>query len=111
MSNPVEYTPEFKLGTDSVRTGEGTSTELALAATVAIAVAEYFREPRENFFVAGHEHEQLSKGSVSVAWEGGFYDWPHLWSQSDEARAVGKELGVWFEPINGCALAIIPEEN
>lgn len=105
----VEYTPEFKFGTDSVRTGEGTSLELALAATVAIAVAKYFREPRENFFVAGHEHEQLSKGSVSVAWEGGFYDWPQLWSQSDEARTLGKELLVWFEPINGCTLAVIRE--
>jgi hypothetical protein len=103
--------PNVPLPASTPRHGVGTSLELALAATVAIAVATYFREPRDSFFVAGHEHEQLSKGSVSVAWEGGFYDWPHLWSQSDEARAVGKELGVWFEPINGCALAVIREEN
>lgn len=107
----VEYTPEFKLGTDSVRTGEGTTTELALAATVAIAVAKHFDEPRDSFFVAGHEHEQLRKGAVSIAWEGGVYDWPWIWMQTDGARALEKELGVHFEALTSWGLAVFPGED
>jgi hypothetical protein len=111
MSNPVEYTPEFKLGTDSVRTGEGTSLELALAATVAIAVAEYFREPRASFFVAGHEHEQLPKGAVSIAWEGGGWDdWPWAWMQTPGAEALAKELNVHFEALTSWGLGVFPGE-
>lgn len=79
----IRYSPEFKLGHDSVRTGEGTSLELALAATVAIAVAQHYSEPRDSFFVAGYEHEQLREGAVSIAWEGGVYDWPFLWMQTE----------------------------
>lgn len=87
------------------KTGEGTSTELALAATVALAVAMYYCADATEFFVAGHEHEGLSKGSVSVAWESGIewvYDWPH----SDRAHQLREELNIWFEPINGCILAV-----
>jgi hypothetical protein len=103
----VEYTPEQKLGTDSVRTGDGSSLELALAATVAIAIAKYYREPWDSFFVAGHEHEELPKGSCSVAWEGGLYDWPYLWAQTPEAGQLARELDVHFDAINGCILAVL----
>lgn len=104
----IHCTPEFELGTDSVRTGEGTSTELALAATVAIAVANHYSEPRDSFFVAGHEHEQLRKGAVSIAWEGGVYDWPFLWMQTEQARALEKELNVHFEALTSWGLAVFP---
>lgn len=107
----VKYTPEFKLGTDSVRTGEGTSTELAIAATVAIAVAKHFDEPRDSFFVAGHEHEELREGAVSVAWEGGVYDWPWIWMQTEGAKALEKELDVHFEALTSWGLAVFPGEN
>lgn len=108
MSNPVEYTPEFKLGTDSVRTGDGTSTELAIAATVAIAVAKYFNEPRASFFVAGHEHEQLLPGAVSIAWEGGVHDWPWTWMQTTQAEDLEKELDVHFEALSSWGLGVFP---
>lgn len=107
----VEYTPEFKLGTDSVRTGEGTTVELALAATVAIAVAKHFDEPRDSFFVAGHEHEELPKGAVSIAWEGGVYDWPWIWMQTDGAAALANELGVHFEALTSWGLGVFQGEE
>jgi len=103
----TRYSSEFKLGHDSVRTGEGTTVELALAATVAIAVAKHYGEPRDSFFVAGHEHEELSKGSASVAWEGGVYDWPFIWAQTPEAVQLARELDVHFDAINGCILAVL----
>jgi hypothetical protein len=92
--------------TQGPRTGRGTSVELALAATVAIAIAQHYCEPLDNFFVAGHHHEQLSKGSVSVAWEGGVKDWVASWPDTDRAKTVAAQENVWFEAINGCTLAV-----
>lgn len=109
-TNEVEetrYSSEFKLGHDSVRTGDGTGTELALAATVAIAVAKHYSEPFSSFFVAGHEHEQLPKGGVSVAWEGGVDDWPYLWMQTREAGLLGRELDVHFDALTSWGLAVL----
>ncbi len=104
----VRYTPEFKLGTDGPRTGGGTSVELAKAATVALAIAKHYGESVCDFFVAGHEHEELSKGSVSVAWEGYVDSWAVEWPETDSARKVAQELNVWFEPVLGCILAVHP---
>jgi hypothetical protein len=95
--------------TEAPKTGEGTKRELAKATTVATAVAEFYGTPLSDFFVAGHEHEGLTRGSVSVAWEGGVYDWPYQWSQTGAAREVENLLGVWFEAINGCILAVHPQ--
>lgn len=91
------------------RYGEGTSLELAKAVTVALAVARHYGADVTEFFVAGHDHEELPKGAVSVAWEGGVYDWPDEWSQTDSAHALAAEYAFFFEPINGCVLAVYPE--
>lgn len=98
-------------GTDGPRTGEGTSLELAKAATVALALAAHYGESPAEFFVAGHGHEGLAKGSVSVAWEGFVDSWAVGWPQTDSAREVADDLGVWFEPIRGCILAVRPQER
>lgn len=91
------------------RTGEGSSLELAKAATVALAAARHYGADVTEFFVAGHGHEELPKGAVSVAWEGGVYDWPYEWSETDSARALAAEYAFFFEAINGCVLAVYPE--
>ena len=97
MSDTLPATP---------RTGDGTKTELALATAIARAIALTFGESLADFFVAGHEHEGLSKGSVSVAWEGGEYNWTIDWPDSAEAKAIAQRRKIWFEPINGCILAV-----
>ena len=108
MSDSPKYSPEFKLGDDGPRTGDGTSLELSIAATVAHAIAKHYDEPVTDFFVAGHEHEQLRKGAVSIAWEGGVYDWPFLWMQTEQARVLEKELNVHFEALTSWGLAVFP---
>lgn len=92
------------------RTGEGTSLELAKAATVALAVARHYGADVTDFFVAGHTHEELPQGAVSIAWEGDVYDWPYEWSQTASAKAVAAEYAFHFEAINGCILAAYPED-
>lgn len=87
--------------------------ELIIADKVADAVAEYYIEQGFSITLADvraadHRHEMLSVGAASVAMEGIEYDWPFLWSQTAAADALGAELGIWFEPINGCSLAIYP---
>lgn len=82
----VNYSPEFKLGDDGPKTGEGTGLELAIAATVAHAIAATYDESVRDFFVAGHKHEGMTKGSVSVAWEGFVYDWAIDWPRPSRPR-------------------------
>lgn len=98
-------------GADGPRTGDGTSLELAKAATVAFAIARHYGESAADFFVAGHEHEELDKGSVSVAWEGYVDGWAVAWPQTESAKAVADELGVWFEARLGCILLVHPQED
>lgn len=104
----VHYSSKFKIGDDGPRTGEGTSLELAIGATVALAVAKTYSEPIQEFFVAGHRHEGLSKGSVSVALEGGPYEWTITWPETADGKACADEYNLWFEPINNCILAVHP---
>lgn len=101
---------DASLPTSTPRYGDGTSLELAIASTVAIAIAMHYCEPIDSFFVAGHEHEGLRKDAVSVAWEGGPFEWTNDWPETDRAKSVAAELGVWFEAINGCILGVFPKD-
>jgi hypothetical protein len=94
--------------TDGPRTGEGTAHELVLAGKVALAVATTYQGRPDDFFVAGHEHEEQPKGSVSVAWESYVYGWAIEWPETAEAKACAAENHVWFEAINSCILAVHP---
>lgn len=98
--------PNVPLPASTPRFGEGTSLELAIASTVAHAVAKHYGESVTDFFVAGHEHEELPKGSVSVAWEGYVDSWAIDFPDTDAARALAVELNVWFEPVLSCILAV-----
>lgn len=83
--------------------------EVVNAGFVAEALMAMYSVQADEIFVADHTHEELSPGCASVAMEGVDYDWPIKFSDSPEARALGHRLGIWFEPVNGCILAIIPE--
>lgn len=58
-------------------------------------------------------HEELSDDARVIVWEGGDapYQWPTVWSQTWQARELGKQHGVWFEPVHGCAVAVLPAEQ
>ena len=90
------------------RHGEGTQTEITRATRIAQAIADHYNESIADFFVAGHKHEELSKGSVSVAWEGYVYSWTIEWPETETAQKLAHEMGVWFEPVNSCILAVHP---
>lgn len=90
-------------------TGAGTSTELAIAATVALAVAEHYRADVTEFFVAGHTHEELSPGAMSVSWEGGVDGWAIDWPQTASAHKLAGLEPLQFEPINSYTLAVYRE--
>lgn len=60
-----------------------------------------------DFFLADHNHEELSEGSWSVAYEGWAGDdpWPYevtLWGTPENLRIAG----VFLEPINSWCLGI-----
>lgn len=86
------------------------------ADAVAKAVIDYYRSNtftvgRSEFVTADHTHEGLSVGSASVNWAGGPEQWTIGWSQTDAAKAVAEQLGVWFEAINGNTLAVILDDT
>lgn len=83
--------------------------EVVNAGFVAETLLTMYDVQPSEIFVADHTHEELSPGCASVAMEGVDYDWTVKFPETPEARALGHRLGIWFEPINGCILAIIPE--
>lgn len=89
----------------------GNSVELYRAARVATAVAKAYQAPTEDFFLSDHTHEELPIGSASIGWEGVAFDWPYTWSQTAEAQALARTMGVTFEAINGCILGIYPAKD
>jgi hypothetical protein len=92
--------------TNQPRHGEGSLRELALAKSVATAVARVYNVELSDFFIAGHTHEELPQGSVSIAWEGGEYGWACDFPETSAAADMRTGMGIWFEAINGCTLAV-----
>lgn len=86
-------------------------TELEIASWVAAVVSATYNVPYADVFAAGHDHEELPEGSASVAYEGGPYEWAITWPDTPQAQAAAAQLGVWFEPINNCILAIHPNRE
>lgn len=82
--------------------------EIAIAGAVADALGEMYPDAVGRTFIADHTHEELSPGAASVAWEGSHEHWVHDAPDSVEFRALGKLLGIWFEPVSSCILAIYP---
>lgn len=79
------------------------------AREVAKAVAAYFGAgPADQVYVFAGAHEGLSDAARVVTWEGGPFEWPITWPDTDQGRRTADRLGVWFEPVHGCALAIFP---
>jgi hypothetical protein len=95
-----------------IKNNGGDQRELNKALAVAVALVDQFGARPEDLFAADHTHEELSKGSVSVAWEGSGWDgsWAIEWPQTPAAEAVANRLGVWFEAVNSVILAIHPVE-
>lgn len=91
------------------RQGTGTTDERALATRVACAIARSYDRSVIDFVVAGHEHEGLLPGSFSVAWTSD--GWARLWPHTDDARIVAHDLGVRFEPVTDCILAVHPRQD
>jgi hypothetical protein len=85
--------------------------EIALAAHVAQRILEIYPHAKGDLFIADHTHEELSEGSASVAWEGsGELAWTVNILDDDRFWELRKLLGIWFEPVNGCILAIHPDD-
>jgi hypothetical protein len=89
------------------------NAELRTANKVAEAIAAFYSTigydvACSDLFAADHTHEQLAPGGASVAWEGGVEDWVFNWPRTNAGKSWGAKLGVWFEPVNACTLAIYP---
>lgn len=89
------------------RPGTGTTDGRALAMRVARAIARSYDRSVIGFVVA--ENEGWPPGSFSVAWASD--GWARLWPHTDDARIVAHDLGVRFEPVTDCILAVHPRQD
>lgn len=76
------------------------------AETVHDIVAAFLGVPAEDVFLADHTHENLSKGSWSIAFEGD-YDWPHRFTEAQYANRTVPSA-VFIEPLTGWGLGLHP---
>ena len=83
---------------------------IARALKVATVVAKRYNEPTKHFFIADHHHEGFLPGAATVACDGMESNWPWEWSNTDEARALEISLGLRFEAVNACTLAIFQDK-
>lgn len=93
---------------DGPKTGPGTSTELAIAATVALAVAEHFGVSPQDLSVAGPGPYALPKGAVTVTWYGGdgFGGWIQWWVTTDAAKELAEQEDYRFVALTSNTLAV-----
>ncbi len=81
---------------------------------VVAAAARLTGIPEDEFFVRDHEHEQLSPGAFSIAFEGWVdpdpkrsTEWPYLVSQSQHVTP-DPYPGLFLEPLSHWGLAVYP---
>lgn len=96
---------------DSYHSNGGNSAELAMAAQLGKLVADWLGVGTGDLFIADHDHEGLSTGSASIAWEGGDFDggWPYAFSQTTFAETA-RDSGLCFEPVNTWCMAVWTEQ-
>lgn len=86
----------------------GPKAPLERAAEIVKVAAQLYYVPARDFFIADHTHEELPRGSASIAWEGSQIDmgWAPDFVERPEAREIERKLGVFLEPINNCILGV-----
>ena len=68
--------------------------------------------PREEFFLADAEHEGLTPGSWSIAYEDwtGDRDWPSMVSETQFDQPSDVPSGLFLEPLTSWGLGVYVEE-
>lgn len=89
------------------RNGEGTNAEITRASRVAYLAAGLWRVGPDEFFVAGHTHEGLNPGGVSVYWPGD-PEWTITFPTHPQAVELAAKMNAFFEPISGTILGVYP---
>jgi len=79
------------------------------ARQVRSLIAEMFFATPDEMFMADHNHECLTPGAWSIAFEGGPYCWPQVFSDAIYAKEVALPAGIWMEAINSCTVGLYRE--
>lgn len=88
------------------------SVSVSTAEKVALAIRERWQgHAADQPSIRPGGWEGLGKNAKVILWEGSPrapYDWPHVFSDTRDARALALELGVTLEPLNGVTLGLYP---
>lgn len=86
--------------------------ERAKAELVVTALTKHFQgkfQETPEFFLADHNHEELSEGSWSIAWEGWWGQNPWTYEVTMYGPVADLPEGVFLEPINSWCLGVFED--